>query len=143
MVDPYWGWVPASGSRLCPCMKRLKPRAWLWDHFGTTKASGHCRRATSAGNGSGPDAGKASLKALVQQPTGEHIGYGDAGDASMTQAKLTIGELEAGYPMYCKALRRLLQLGKTAKDYSKMISMTPWLETYAAALVTNLLSMPH
>ncbi|MFL0732458.1 MAG: DUF3136 domain-containing protein, partial [Prochlorococcus sp.] len=25
----------------------------------------------------------------------------------MAQAKLTIGELEAGYPLYCKALRRL------------------------------------
>mgnify|MGYP005688192379 CR=1 FL=1 len=34
----------------------------------------------------------------------------------MPQAKLTIGELEAGYPMYCKALRRLLQQGKTVQD---------------------------
>ena len=33
----------------------------------------------------------------------------------MPQAKLTIGELEAGYPMYCKALRRLLQQGKPFK----------------------------
>ena len=31
------------------------------------------------------------------------------GQWSYAQAKLTIGELEAGYPMYCKALRRLLQ----------------------------------
>ena len=29
----------------------------------------------------------------------------------MTQAKLTIGELEAGYPLYCNALRRILQQG--------------------------------
>ena len=65
--------------------------------------------------------GKASFQASIQQVTGEHIGYGDAGDASMTQAKLTIGELEAGYPMYCKALRRLLQLGKTPKDIEKTV----------------------
>ena len=39
----------------------------------------------------------------------------------MPQAKLTIGELEAGYPMYCKALRRLLQQGKTAQDIERTV----------------------
>ena len=42
-------------------------------------------------------------------------------DSPMTQAKLTIGELEAGYPLYCKALRRLLQQGKTAKDIERTV----------------------
>ena len=37
----------------------------------------------------------------------------------MAVAKLTIGELEAGYPLYCKALRRLLQEGlRTEEMYS-------------------------
>ena len=39
----------------------------------------------------------------------------------MPQAKLTIGELEAGYPMYCKALRRLLQQGKSPKDIERTV----------------------
>ena len=39
----------------------------------------------------------------------------------MSEAKLTIGELEAGYPMYCKALRRLLQQGKTPKEIERTI----------------------
>ena len=39
----------------------------------------------------------------------------------MPQAKLTIGELEAGYPMYCKALRRLLQQGKTVQDIERTV----------------------
>ena len=30
---------------------------------------------------------------------------------NMSTAKLTIGELEAGYPLYCKALRRLIEKG--------------------------------
>ena len=42
-------------------------------------------------------------------------------EGPMTQAKLTIGELEAGYPLYCKALRRLLQQGKTAKDIERTV----------------------
>jgi len=42
-------------------------------------------------------------------------------ESPMTQAKLTIGELEAGYPLYCKALRRLLQQGKTAKDIERTV----------------------
>ena len=33
----------------------------------------------------------------------------------MAQAKLTIGELEAGYPLYCKALRRLLKEEKSKR----------------------------
>ena len=43
------------------------------------------------------------------------------GDGPMTQAKLTIGELEAGYPLYCKALRRLMQQGKSAKDIERTV----------------------
>ena len=39
----------------------------------------------------------------------------------MPQAKLTIGELEAGYPMYCKALRRLLKQGKSAKEFERTV----------------------
>ena len=39
----------------------------------------------------------------------------------MTTAKLTIGELEAGYPLYCKALRRLLQQGRTAKEIERTV----------------------
>ena len=49
------------------------------------------------------------------------LGYSHQGDDPMTQAKLTIGELEAGYPLYCKALRRLLQQGKTAKDIERTV----------------------
>ena len=39
----------------------------------------------------------------------------------MAQAKLTIGELEAGYPLYCKALRRLLKEGREVKDIEKTV----------------------
>jgi len=39
----------------------------------------------------------------------------------MAQAKLTIGELEAGYPLYCKALRRLLKEGRTNKDIERTV----------------------
>ncbi len=39
----------------------------------------------------------------------------------MSTAKLTIGELEAGYPLYCKALRRLLQQGRTADQIKKTV----------------------
>tara|TARA_B100000214_G_C23864736_1_gene579744 strand:+ start:512 stop:742 length:231 start_codon:yes stop_codon:yes gene_type:complete len=39
----------------------------------------------------------------------------------MTVAKLTIGELEAGYPLYCKALRRLLQQGKSAEVIQRTV----------------------
>ena len=39
----------------------------------------------------------------------------------MSTAKLTIGELEAGYPLYCKALRRLLQQGRTADQIQRTV----------------------
>ena len=39
----------------------------------------------------------------------------------MATAKLTIGELEAGYPLYCKALRRLLQQGRTADQIQRTV----------------------
>ena len=39
----------------------------------------------------------------------------------MGVAKLTIGELEAGYPLYCKALRRLLQEGRSSKDIQRTV----------------------
>ena len=54
----------------------------------------------------------------------------------MPQAKLTIGELEAGYPMYCKALRRLLQQGKSAKEIERTVC---WghLETLNRCLPTH------
>ena len=40
---------------------------------------------------------------------------------TMSTAKLTIGELEAGYPLYCKALRRLLQQGRTADQIQRTV----------------------
>ena len=40
---------------------------------------------------------------------------------ALDQTKLTIGELEAGYPMYCKALRRLLQQGKSAEEIERTV----------------------
>ena len=40
---------------------------------------------------------------------------------NMSAAKLTIGELEAGYPLYCKALRRLLQLGRTRQEIERTV----------------------
>ena len=40
---------------------------------------------------------------------------------SMSAAKLTIGELEAGYPLYCKALRRLLKQGRTSKEIQRTV----------------------
>ena len=46
----------------------------------------------------------------------------------MAQAKLTIGELEAGYPLYCKALRRLLKEGRSIKDIERTVCRGP-LET--------------
>ena len=39
----------------------------------------------------------------------------------MSTAKLTIGELEAGYPLYCKALRRLLQKGRSADQIQRTV----------------------
>ncbi|KGG16401.1 MULTISPECIES: DUF3136 domain-containing protein [unclassified Prochlorococcus] len=39
----------------------------------------------------------------------------------MSAAKLTIGELEAGYPLYCKALRRLLELGRTRQEIERTV----------------------
>ncbi len=40
---------------------------------------------------------------------------------AMSAAKLTIGELEAGYPLYCKALRRLLQQGRTPQEIQRTV----------------------
>ena len=40
---------------------------------------------------------------------------------TMSAAKLTIGELEAGYPLYCKALRRLLQQGRTPQEIQRTV----------------------
>mgnify|MGYP001410045220 CR=1 FL=1 len=40
---------------------------------------------------------------------------------NISTAKLTIGELEAGYPLYCKALRRLLQQGRTQKEIERTV----------------------
>ncbi len=40
---------------------------------------------------------------------------------TMAAAKLTIGELEAGYPLYCKALRRLLQQGRSPQEIAKTV----------------------
>ena len=40
---------------------------------------------------------------------------------NMSAAKLTIGELEAGYPLYCKALRRLLQQGRTPEEIKRTV----------------------
>ena len=40
---------------------------------------------------------------------------------AMVTAKLSIGELEAGYPLYCKALRRLLQQGRTADQIQRTV----------------------
>jgi hypothetical protein len=34
---------------------------------------------------------------------------------------LTIGQLEAGYPMYCKALRRLLLDGRSDDEISRTV----------------------
>ncbi|GCE64273.1 hypothetical protein OMCYN_00179 [cyanobiont of Ornithocercus magnificus] len=39
----------------------------------------------------------------------------------MAQTKLTIGELEAGYPLYCKALRRLVKEGRSVIDIQKTV----------------------
>ena len=44
-----------------------------------------------------------------------------ASQQTMATAKLTIGELEAGYPLYCKALRRLLQQGRTADQIQRTV----------------------
>ena len=41
--------------------------------------------------------------------------------SNMTVAKLTIGELEAGYPLYCKALRRLLQQGRSSEEIQRTV----------------------
>ena len=37
----------------------------------------------------------------------------------MSAAKLNIDELEAGYPLFCKALRLLILKGNSAKDIKK------------------------
>jgi len=39
----------------------------------------------------------------------------------MSTAKLTIGELEAGYPLYCKALRRLLEKGSSTQQIQRTV----------------------
>ena len=40
---------------------------------------------------------------------------------NMSTAKLTIGELEAGYPLYCKALRRLLEQGSPTQQIQRTV----------------------
>ena len=52
---------------------------------------------------------------------------------TMATAKLTIGELEAGYPLYCKALRRLLQQGRTADQIKRTVCWSH-LETFNRCL---------
>ena len=37
----------------------------------------------------------------------------------MSAAKLNIDELEAGYPLFCKALRLLILKGNSVKDIEK------------------------
>ena len=39
----------------------------------------------------------------------------------MTAAKLNIDELEAGYPLFCKALRLLILKGNSVKDIEKTV----------------------
>ncbi len=39
----------------------------------------------------------------------------------MSTAKLTIGELEAGYPLYCKALRRLIEKGSSTQQIQRTV----------------------
>jgi hypothetical protein len=38
-----------------------------------------------------------------------------------SEAKLTIGELEAGYPTYCKALRMLIKNGKSLEAIQRTL----------------------
>jgi len=40
---------------------------------------------------------------------------------SMSAAKLNIDELEAGYPLFCKALRLLILKGNSVKDIEKTV----------------------
>ena len=39
----------------------------------------------------------------------------------MSAAKLNIDELEAGYPLFCKALRLLILKGNSVKDIEKTV----------------------
>ena len=39
----------------------------------------------------------------------------------MSAAKLNIDELEAGYPLFCKALRLLILKGSSVKDIEKTV----------------------
>ena len=40
---------------------------------------------------------------------------------SMTAAKLNIDELEAGYPLFCKALRLLILKGNSLKEIERTV----------------------
>ncbi len=40
----------------------------------------------------------------------------------MSAAKLNIDELEAGYPLFCKALRLLILKGNSVKDIEKTVN---------------------
>ena len=39
----------------------------------------------------------------------------------MTTTSLSIGELEANYPLYCKALKILIRQGKTSTDLRRTV----------------------
>ena len=43
----------------------------------------------------------------------------------MSAAKLNIDELEAGYPLFCKALRLLILKGNSVKDIEKTVCWSP------------------
>jgi len=44
-----------------------------------------------------------------------------ASSSASPQAALTLGQLEASYPLYCKALRRLVQEGKSLEQVQRTI----------------------
>ena len=43
----------------------------------------------------------------------------------MSAAKLNIDELEAGYPLFCKALRLLILKGNSVKDIDCLLYTSP------------------
>ena len=51
----------------------------------------------------------------------------------MSAAKLNIDELEAGYPLFCKALRLLILKGNSVKDIEKTVCWSCLLYTSDAA----------
>ena len=44
-----------------------------------------------------------------------------ASTASASEATLTLGQLEASYPLYCKALRRLVQEGNSLEKVQRTV----------------------